>query len=292
MNPSLKTLLDRIQTERRVRVWSLIITFLGDAIVPRGGEVSASTIQELMTRLGVESGAVRTAMSRLTSDGWVIREKRGRRSFFRLSKTGYDPFRQATARIYAPADRDSGASPIMHLIVANAKSDRQQSSILRQNQVLEVHPGVYVSFDPRLNATKEVTDSCLVTPITASQLPNWVKEKLGSEAQADGYRTVSELFRLFPTTDLTHPIDAMALRCLLIHEWRRVLLRGPDIPNACLPNNWPLEACRKTVASLYQELLPASEIWLDEVNSTSTRSSDKINIDFQHRFVRVPLETA
>ena len=61
-----------------LRVWSVIITLFGDAILPRGGAVSSQTVQAIMQRLGIESGAVRTAFSRLAKDGWVQREKQGR----------------------------------------------------------------------------------------------------------------------------------------------------------------------------------------------------------------------
>ena len=45
-----------------LRVWSVIITLFGDAILPRGGAVSSQTVQAIMQRLGIESGAVRTCL--------------------------------------------------------------------------------------------------------------------------------------------------------------------------------------------------------------------------------------
>ena len=84
MDP-IEDLVGRLNSTKKLRVWSVIITFFGDAIVPRGGSVSAKTVQSLLGRMGIEAGAVRTAFSRLTSDGWVVREKIGRSSFFRLS---------------------------------------------------------------------------------------------------------------------------------------------------------------------------------------------------------------
>ena len=77
MDPVLD-LVHRINDSKKLRVWSLIITYFGDAVVPRGGAVSARTVQQILARMGIESGAVRTAFSRLTNDGWVVREKIGR----------------------------------------------------------------------------------------------------------------------------------------------------------------------------------------------------------------------
>ena len=52
-----------LRGEERLRVWSLIITVFGDAIVPRGGRIPLQALQEILARLGIEPGAVRTALT-------------------------------------------------------------------------------------------------------------------------------------------------------------------------------------------------------------------------------------
>ena len=59
------------------------------------------------------------------------------------------------------------------------------------------------------------------------------------------------------------PLDAMATRVLLIHEYRRVVLRDPCLPTALLPPDWPGAAALGLCAGLYARLAPASERWLD-----------------------------
>src|SRR5690606_13302605 len=46
------------------------------------------------------------------------------------------------------------------------------------------------------------------------------------------------------------PLDAMAARTLLIHDWRRIVLRDPGLPAALLPADWPGAAARRLVATL------------------------------------------
>ncbi len=99
----LQTLIARLHERGRLRVWSLVITIFGDAIVPRGGAVPLSVLGEITGRLGVEPGALRTAMSRLAADGWVSRERAGRNSIYRLAEQGRHAFDLATRRIYAAA---------------------------------------------------------------------------------------------------------------------------------------------------------------------------------------------
>jgi phenylacetic acid degradation operon negative regulatory protein len=57
--------------------------------------------------------------------------------------------------------------------------------------------------------------------------------------------------------------DAFTARILLIHHYRRVVLRDPLLPTALLPRDWPGSAARKLCGEIYRGLLPASENWLD-----------------------------
>ena len=58
-------------------------------------------------------------------------------------------------------------------------------------------------------------------------------------------------------------IDAFTARILLIHHYRRVVLRDPLLPTALLPKDWPGRAARNLCDEIYRGLLPASEQWLD-----------------------------
>ena len=73
------------------RTGSIVITVFGDAIVPRGGSVWLGTLLEFFEALDIDSGVVRTAMSRLAADGWLERNKVGRNSFYRLDKKAGRP---------------------------------------------------------------------------------------------------------------------------------------------------------------------------------------------------------
>src|SRR5260370_2307643 len=89
------------------RTGSIVITVFGDAIVPRGGSVWLGTLLEFFGTIDIDSGVVRTAMSRLAADGWLERSKVGRNSFYRLVKKGRQTFDAATKHIYDPQPSDS-----------------------------------------------------------------------------------------------------------------------------------------------------------------------------------------
>src|SRR5882757_9405268 len=83
------------------RTGSIVITVFGDAIVPRGSSVWLGTLLEFFKTLDIDSGVVRTAMSRLAADGWLERSRVGRNSFYRLAEKGRETFREATEHIYS-----------------------------------------------------------------------------------------------------------------------------------------------------------------------------------------------
>ena len=80
------------------------------------------------------------------------------------------------------------------------------------------------------------------------------------------------------------PIEALLARILLIHEYRRIILRDPILPAALLPEDWPGRSARGLCARLYHKLLPASERWLDENVLTETGAATKPAAEFYERF--------
>src|SRR2546429_2962625 len=86
------------------RTGSIVITVFGDAIVPRGGSVWLGTLLEFFKALDIDSGVVRTAMSRLAADAWLQRHKGGRHSFFLPGKRG-------RRTLQSPAQQNSTSPP-------------------------------------------------------------------------------------------------------------------------------------------------------------------------------------
>src|SRR6202020_192637 len=99
MKQPLARIVDQLKREPS-RTGSIVITVFGDAIVPRGGSVWLGTLLEFFKSLDIDSGVVRTAMSRLATDGWLERSKVGRNSFYRLFKKGRQNLAAATTHIY------------------------------------------------------------------------------------------------------------------------------------------------------------------------------------------------
>src|SRR5258708_22473962 len=105
MPPPLARIIQQLKREPS-RTGSIVITVFGDAIVPRGGSVWLGTLLEFFEQLDIDASVVRTAMSRLTADGWFERNRIGRNSFYRLVQSGRQTFDIATKHIYGPPATD------------------------------------------------------------------------------------------------------------------------------------------------------------------------------------------
>lgn len=266
MNKTLQDIIVQVNTTKRLRVWSLILTFFGDAVVPRGGTISAQTVSSLMNEFGIEDGAVRTAFSRLANDKWVTRQKQGRSSFYSLAEKGYEPFAQATTKIYAIPKTSKPTAWILAVAQSGNKEELEKLTAQHHGFMLDTNMAVFNKPTKPLSKSLQSID-CLITDGADYRSPKWVSEHSKLQSLAKDFESFQSTFKHLPE-DLTS-IAAMTARCLLIHEWRRLILRMPDIPAQLLSNNWPAEACGKLVAQKYAALLTQSEEWMAQENTVS-----------------------
>ena len=143
MPQPLARIIDQLKREPS-RTGSIVITVFGDAVVPRGGSVWLGTLLEFFQALDIDGGVVRTAMSRLTADGWFEREKVGRNSFYRLVKKGRQTFDTATRHIYDPPPSDwTGRFEL--LLIGNGGDRDASREALRNAGFGSPLPGVWVA---------------------------------------------------------------------------------------------------------------------------------------------------
>lgn len=237
---------DHLHGQGRLRVWSLIVTFLGDAIEPRGGRVQAARIGAILDRLGVGRAAQRTAVSRLVSDGWISRGKDpgdGRAAIYGFSDSGRAEFLSAARLVYAaPGDLENG-----EWLVAQSEEARG----------IPLGPGVGLwpaDHPPRSHG--------LTLRARLEHVPADFGQPVIDVEQTAQAKAIQDLARSLRAIALDAGIDAMAARTVLIHRWRRYVLRYPEWPEALVPADWPGRALRAEVAAAYRAMWPASSNWL------------------------------
>lgn len=245
----------RLHGNGRLRVWSLIITFFGDVVALRGGRVALSSLQDAMGLLHIEPGAVRTALSRLAGEGWVEREREGRLSFYKLTAEGRAKFDEPTRRIYtSTSDHWDGEWTVA--------VDAGDNSLHLQDQGFVSLSGkgwLRVGGD-----AGSLSDDLLVITGKGSSLPTGLLSLWPLDEQAAIYSAFIGDWQDFGTTGNLTAAEAMSARTLLLHDWRRIVLRDPALPDALLPDDWIGHKARNLAGQTYRDLMQGSEKWLDD----------------------------
>lgn len=243
------------------RIASLIVTVWGDAVAPRGGSLWLGSLQAILDRFGCTPGQVRTAMSRLTEEGWLVRNRVGRHSFYRLGPRGEAAFADAAARIYAarPPDWDgtfrlvlgAEAGPVREALAAQGFGQAGPGGLMLG---LHADPATLPAGLPVLLARPRGPEDARALAARA-----WPPEALGAAYGRflDAFAPLAAMAEEVPAA------EALPLRLLLIHEWRRLALRDPLLPASLLPEAWPGTAALALAGTLYARLAPAAEAWLD-----------------------------
>lgn len=97
----LQALIDTHHARKPPRTWSLLVTVFGVVALPRGEALRLSDLQDWMGALAIEPGLVRTALSRLVSNGTLTRERDGKAALYRLAPAAEADFRRASAAFSA-----------------------------------------------------------------------------------------------------------------------------------------------------------------------------------------------
>jgi phenylacetic acid degradation operon negative regulatory protein len=265
MPQPLSRIIDQLKREPS-RTGSIIITVFGDAIVPRGGAVWLGTLLEFFAGLDIDGNVVRTAMSRLTAEGWFARSKVGRNSFYRLERKGEQTFAAATRHIYDPPPSEwNGRFEL--LLIGGAEQREAARDALKHTGFGNPLPGVFVA--PAGVPVPEEAAGAIRLDVSADpqMARRLLAESWALDRTAGAYLKFAASFAPLKSWLNRHEqlsdADAFTARILLIHHYRRVVLRDPLLPAELLPKHWPGGEARALCAEIYRMLLPASERWLD-----------------------------
>lgn len=257
----------------RPRAKSLIVTVYGDAILPHGGRIWLGSLIRLMAPFGLNERMVRTAVFRLTQDGTLAATQVGRRSHYGLTETGHHQFESAQRRIYAlPETSWDGRWQILMLTRPPTKT--QRASLKRELSWIgfaELSPSLYLrphdgpGAPERIAADHELGDAALLISATADKpdlagtpralvAAHWPLDEINAR-----YQEFLEAFEPWGDVTPSDPAATFTLRILLIHAYRRALLRDPSIPGDLLPDGWSGGRAAALCAKIYRTMAGPAE---------------------------------
>lgn len=270
-----------------LRTNSLIVTLFGDAIAPHGGAVLLGSLIDLVEPLGINSRAVRTSVFRLMQEDWLLATPVGRRSEYSLTESGSRKLAHAYRRIYdTPHDTWDGQWQIV--VVPDGVLTAEKREALRRDLLWDgygaLSTGIFAhpsTDDSQLRDTL-VQTGCLgkVVPFKAASLDGATTTPMRTMVQqcwnlsrlADDYQRFIARFQpvsaWLDEKEISLPPHHFLLRTLLIHEFRRVQLRDPQLPEALLAEDWPGHTARALCRELYEKTIALSEKHLYETLRT------------------------
>ncbi len=265
--------------QQPIRAGSFIITLYGDSIAPRGGTLSLASLLALMAEFGANESLVRTAVSRLAADSWLSGRKLGRRSYYSLTDSGRRRFEEATRRIYfGPPETWDGK---WHLVLIPGGAGERRDSLRKELSWLgfgQAAPGILLhpSVDPQtlsevLEQNGAEERAILISggselPLADAALAQLVADSWNLQEIAEGYQRFLTRFRPLSEAlgggSALSPLESLQVRLLLVHEFRKVVLRDPMLPLSLLPRGWVGQEARILCRDIYAAVVAASEAWV------------------------------
>jgi len=294
-----RKLVAEFSSRRTLRTGSLITTVFGDAIAPRGGSVWLGSLIEVMSNFGVSERLVRTSVFRLVQDGWLQSTQVGRRSYYSLSDEGRARFERATQKIYGEPMTDWDGQWCL-VMLADLEAERRET--VRKElawlgfgalaSAVLAHPAPEMSEVDALLNRLDVADELIVmsglTIRNDAGMRRRAQESWNLADIDDRYASFVQRFRpliaAYSKSNEVEPKAAFIVRTLLVQEYRKVLLRDPQLPAELLPSNWHGSSAYQLCRNLYQAVYKQADRYLTATMETAEGPLPPSNKSFLQRF--------
>lgn len=285
----------------RPRAGPLIITVFGDSLAPRGADIWLGSLIGLLSPFGISERQVRTGVYRLAREGWLTARARGRRSYYAISEQGKKSFAEADARIYAPEGPVWDDNWLIVQIPNHWASDERTklrdclawSGFGQLGPITFIKPGGTKSDINEAASTIGLKDRPFIFCARRHDATNAVKIAASGwnlDAFSQSYKNLLNDFA--PAEQWLEECDddgasAFVIRTMLIHQYRRILLKDPFLPDQLLPKNWPGRKARARVMQLYARLTPPTETFLARNIECSQPKCPKPGKAYFRRFTKL-----
>ena len=260
---------------------SVLVTVLGDSVLPVTKTLWLSSLFELAAPFGFSERLVRTSMYRLVSEGWVSNERVGRRSRYSMTLLAVRESEDADRRIYGPQSGTWDGSWTFAVVDTPDMPTPERDRVtrhLRWHGFVALGRGLLASPSTTVASLRELlhlVEPAVAVPIGRAELDD-LDRLVDVGYFADAFRTddTQQAYQVFLTRyepwlsrdpASVAPTHAYGLRTMLVHEFRRIRLRAPDVPAALLPPDWIGNDAYRLAADLYQRLSPPAARALGEI---------------------------
>jgi phenylacetic acid degradation operon negative regulatory protein len=246
---------------------SALFDLYGDHLRDRDDQAPVAALVRVLAAVGIAGPAVRTAVSRMTVQGWLDPVELPAGRGYRLTEGAAHRLDDAYSRVYR-----SGPPPWdghWHVVLLPPIDARSRRSRVRSGLSWagygEYVDGVWISPYPRaelpalLRAERlQVTTAVASHFRPAQPVSAWDLEALGKEYEA----WLADTRQLLVRAGKAHadPDEAaFAGRFVMVHEYRKFLFRDPGLPDELLPEHWSGREALRWFTEKATDLYPAAD---------------------------------
>lgn len=212
------------------RVWSLMVSLFGDLAQTEGAGIDGPVLSRIMAAMQIRPEATRVALHRLRNDNWITSEKRGRISRHALTTYGHKLSIAASPVIYALPEDAAVDWQLVLLPPEPVEQDR-----FTRDGYIQILPRLYAA--PSKGSLPPNT-----LPLKAGKAPEWLRKAVEPAWLEEDYAalaaTLADLTHLLPRKSELSPLEIAVLRCLVVHNWRRLVLKHPWPPQPLISPDW------------------------------------------------------
>jgi phenylacetic acid degradation operon negative regulatory protein len=254
-----------------VNARSALFDLYGDHLRARGSRAPVASLVRLLAPLGITAPAVRTAVSRMVRQGWLIPVRLSNGPGYALTARASSRLDEAAERIYRRRDLDWDGC--WHVVVCERITNRTRRDRMRAGLG-------YLGYAP-------LSEQTWISPRGSAELDTLLEtERVRAERfqatyegdphgllsrawDLDGLARAYRRWRASATELLVSggpgaPDETVfALRSTLVHEWRKFLFRDPGLPVSLLPAGWPGDEAARFFQREAARLLPAASRFVD-----------------------------
>jgi phenylacetic acid degradation operon negative regulatory protein len=256
---------------------SLLLTILGEYVLPRDEAVWQETLVRALVSVGYSSDAARQAVARSVRGGWLESARSGRRSRVGLSSRARDLLATGAARIYSFGSEWTWDGRWLVLVLRVPEERREVRHQLRTRLAWagfgSMGGGVWLS--PHVSRDGELHDA--VSDAPAALATSFVAS-LGALGRAsdvvaaawDLDRVRSQYEAFVADFGAVRPSSGEAffrLQTLLVHAWRKFPFLDPDLPADLLPAGWPRREAHELFLDRHSRWAAPAGEWFQELEA-------------------------
>lgn len=258
---------------------ALLLTALGEFVLPHRGSVWTSTVVRSLGLLGVAERNARQALARLADQGIVRSQREGRRARWQLTEPGRELLTSGTERIYGFGSGDDGWDGRWLVVLCSVPEEQRAKRHQLRSQLGFtgfgfLAPGVALSPHPDREAVANrvledlgLLPTAVVFRAEAGELVS-TEELLARAwdlaALAIRYEDFLQAFRRrSPRSDEARFVALTEL----VHAWRHFPFIDPEIPPRLLPHRWAGRRAKALFDEQHAAWSPGANRWYEAVDA-------------------------